>query len=492
VLLARGPGAHELFLVRRADGLRFFGGFHAFPGGRVHRGDREHPAGTDAVAAARGAAARELFEETGVLLARRPDRTFPPSDDALAAARRDLLAETVTWPGVLAALGAAVDPGDLRYAGSLVTPAFAPVRFDTAFFVADLPPGQRAEVWPGELVGGLWDSADGILRAWTAGGLLVSPPSLSLLEAIRGRPVEELPSRLGPLLEQLATGALPPVWFAPAVAMIPLRTAGLPPSTHTNAYLVGTDFPYLLDPGPPGAEEQGRLFEALDGYLGPRRLAGVLLSHHHSDHVGAAAACARRYGAPVLAHAWTAEKLAGEVALTRLLGDGERLPLGEGPAGAPWHLEALLTPGHTPGHLVFFEPRYGLLFSGDMVSTLSSVVIAPPEGDLALYLDSLRRLRGLPARLLLPAHGPPSSRPAFVLDEYLEHRRQREEQLLAALGDEPRTAAELAAVIYPDLAEDLRHFAELQILAGLIKLEREGRAAAVPAQPAPRWRRPRV
>src|SRR5262249_7900974 len=119
----------------------------------------------------------------------------------------------------------------------------------------------------------------------------------------------------------------------------------------------------------------------------------VVLTHHHPDHVGAAAACARKYGVPVWAHPWTAQALAGQVVVGRKVHEGDRLDLGTAPDGGPWHLEALHTPGHAPGHLAFYEGHYRLLFAGDLVSTLSSVVIAPPDGDLAVYLDSLRRLR---------------------------------------------------------------------------------------------------
>jgi glyoxylase-like metal-dependent hydrolase (beta-lactamase superfamily II) len=149
-------------------------------------------------------------------------------------------------------------------------------------------------------------------------------------------------------------------------------------------------------------------------------------------------------------------------------------------------LQAIHTPGHASGHLCFYEPRYRLLFVGDMISTLSSVLIPPPpEGDLAVYLDSLRRLQTFPARLLLPAHGSPSARPAFLLEQALDHRREREEQLLQALGVEARTVPELAAELYRGLPEELMRFAAMQIQAGLHKLQQEGRTVAVEAE---RWR----
>ena len=489
VLLTRGPGSPEVFVVGRAPTLRFLGGFHAFPGGKAHPGDADLARQAPGLSAQHVAAVRELFEETGVLLARRPDGSFPPAA-LLPDLRREALTDRVTFPDALARLGLHLRPDDLTPAGALVTPAFAPVRFDTAFFVAELPPGQEAEVWPGELTDGAWQSADEALRRWTCGEVLLSPPTVSLLRAVRGRPVAELPRRFGRLLEALAGGAIPPIWFSPAVQMIPLHTDGLPPSTHTNAWLVGTGPAYLIDPGPSGPGEQDRLFELLDARRDGAALpSAVVLTHHHRDHVGAAAACARRYGIPVLAHALTARALMGKVEVQRELADGDRLDLGPAPDGAGrWHLEAVHTPGHARGHLAFVEPRYGLLFAGDMVSTLSSVLIAPSEGDLAVYLSSLRRLQTYPLRLLLPAHGPPSARPAFLLQECLAHRAQREAQLVEALAGPPRTVPELAVEVYRGLPAPMMKYAEMQVAAGLQKLEREGRAEAVAGAGGTAWR----
>jgi glyoxylase-like metal-dependent hydrolase (beta-lactamase superfamily II)/8-oxo-dGTP pyrophosphatase MutT (NUDIX family) len=486
VLLTRGPGSPEVFLVRRADNLRFMGGFHAFPGGKVGPPDRDFAQGQPGLSPRLVAAVRELFEETGVLIARRPDGSFPPTSDETAHLCRELLADHVTFRDVLGRLDLRIRPEDLTPAGTLVTPEFSPVRFDTGFFVASLPPGQRAEVWPGELESGAWLSAEACLQAWTRGEMLVSPPSVSLLQAVRGRPIDELPARVRPLLDALDAGAVHPIWFSPGVRMIPLHCHGLPPSTHTNAYLAGTDTRYLIDPGPSDAAEQARLFDVLDEEKEPGRLTAIVLTHHHPDHVGAAAACSKRYGVPVFAHAITARLLAGKVKVDRELADGERLDLGRAPHGeGPWHLEAVFTPGHDPGHLAFYEPSYGLLFVGDMVSTLTSVVIAPAGGgDLSAYLDSLRRLQTYPCRLLLPAHGSPTARTAFTLDECLRHRMERERELMEALRGGPRRVAELAVELYRGLPEKLMRFAEMQVHAGLLKLEREGRAAAA----GPEWR----
>ena len=320
ILLAHGPGSPEVYVVRRAETLRFLGGFHAFPGGRVHPSDAAltgpppcpPPAagegGGGGVAVQRVAAVRELFEEAGVLLARRADGSI--SDDAaLAGPRRELLADSAAFPALLRRLGLTIRPTDLDYVGTLITPPFSAVRFDTAFFTAVAPPGQTPTVQVGELDAGEWLSADAALRVWEQGRSLLAPPTISLLETIRGRPIAELLRRARPLFEALAAGAPEVIYFSPQVQMAPLFCTGLPPTHYTNAFLVGHDPAYLIDPGPADPAEQQRLFTLLDARRATgARLAGVLLTHHHPDHVGAANAVAGRYGVPILAHPWTARR----------------------------------------------------------------------------------------------------------------------------------------------------------------------------------------
>lgn len=474
VLLAAGPASPEVYLVWRALELRFMGGFVAFPGGKIDAGDSlDEPAA--GVSLPLSCAVRELFEETGVLLARSPDRSFPPSDAGLSADRLDLLEGRLTFPDLLRRRGLRIDPRDLSPAGHLVTPPFAPVRFDTAFYVAHLPPGQRAEVWPGELTRGEWASAARALEAWRSGEWLLSPPTVSILEAVSGRAIDELPERFRPLLERLDGGYMPAIWFAPGVLMIPLDCKGLQPTTHTNAFLVGTGPRYLIDPGPTDPVEQGKLFQALDDAGGD--VDAVVLSHHHPDHVGAAAVTAANYNVPILAHPETTRWLGGAVEVDGAIEDGEWLDLGER------KLQAWLTPGHAPGHLAFHEPNLALLFAGDMVSPLSSIVLLPDDGDLGQYLASLERLKKHDYRLLLPSHGPPTARAAKLLDDALAHRTERERQLVAALAEGPRTLDELTAQLYRGLPAKSMPLARMQVETGLAKLRREGRAA----EAAGRW-----
>ncbi len=477
VLLVRGSDTPEFYVVKRAEKLRFFGGFHAFPGGKVAPEDRIETPDISPPDEAVMAAARELFEETGILVARDAGGLHSCSGSVLQYVRRKLMASELTFAQVLERLELKIVAEDYQPAGNAVTPAFAPIRFDTDFFVVRCPAKQTADVWPGELDEGTWITAELAVDRWLKGEWLLTPPSSGILNRLCGLSIENLAAAVELALAASASEPIPPIFFAPEVQMIPLRTIALPPSTHTNAFLVGREKMYLLDPGSGIAEEQQRLFHVIDQQVSQgRQLAGIVLTHQHPDHVDGAAACVERYKVAVFGHPLAAQKLKEKVRVDRELNDGDRLDLGRAPDGqGTWHLEAVHTPGHASGHLAFYEPHYRLLFAADMVSTLSSVVIAPPDGDLAVYMQSLRRLQSLDMRMLLPAHGNPSACPQQVLAETIAHREQREEQLVAALGMEPRSIHHLAQDLYKGLLPQMMRFAELQVKAGLLKLETEKR-----------------
>ncbi len=266
--------------------------------------------------------------------------------------------------------------------------------------------------------------------------------------------------------------------LGPGLSLLPLRTPTLPPATHTNAYLVGTRELVVIEPASPFPDEIARAIAWLEAQRSAgRQLRAVLLTHHHPDHVGGAAAVRRHFGVPIWAHALTAERLAGALAIDRVLEHGERVEL-DGPT--PFALEALHTPGHAPGHLCFFEPRSRSLIAGDMVASKGTILIEPRDGDMRAYLASLAALAQLDARQILPAHGEPIGDPAACLAFYQRHRLEREAKVLAALArfSEPVEIDELVPIAYADTARAAWPFARLSLAAHLIKLEREGRAAA--------------
>jgi glyoxylase-like metal-dependent hydrolase (beta-lactamase superfamily II) len=243
----------------------------------------------------------------------------------------------------------------------------------------------------------------------------------------------------------------------------------LPPATHTNVYLVGRGEIAVIDPASPYAEERAALDEILDT-LG-ERVVEILLTHHHVDHVSGARHLAARLGVGVAAHAVTARLVGDRIPISRVVGDGEVLRVG----GA--ELEAVFTPGHAPGHLAFFERRAGALIAGDMVASIGTIIVDPPEGDMRLYLASLARLRALGAKWLLPAHGPFVDDPERLLAFYVAHRLEREGRVVAALAAGAARVEELVPRAYPDVSPALWPLAARSLLAHLYKLRDEGRAS---------------
>ncbi len=468
VLLWRaGPSGREIFWLRRGPRLAFGGGMYAYPGGKLDAADSEIPvegaSGLDA--ALRVCAARELFEEAGVLLGcEGPAR----SAAELAEHRRRLLEERTSFREVLLACGARLRAAELLPAGRWITPPFMPARFDARLFVAELPAGQIARVDEREASEGGFVSPAWAISRWRDGRALLHPPTLNALRCLREddwaealRRLRDPPSMTDFVAERIE--------FQEGLVLVPQRTPTLPPATHTNCWLAGLEEFVIVDPGSDDRDELGTLFARVrelraDG----RRPVAVCLTHHHRDHSGGAAAVARELSLPVWAHRLTAERL--DVPAARLLEDREPLGL----RGFP--LAALHCPGHTRGHLALLHEPSRAVLAGDLVSSLSTIVIDPPEGDMAVYLASLRRLLELPCGTLFPAHGPPIADGPGKLREYLEHREMRARLVREAVEAGAATPAEVVARAYADTPEPLHGIAERQALAHLLQLASEGRA----------------
>jgi len=200
----------------------------------------------------------------------------------------------------------------------------------------------------------------------------------------------------------------------------------------------------------------------------------ILATHHHPDHVGGAMALRERLQLPLWAHAMTAQRLDGIVEIDRLIQDGERIEL-KGPT--PTSLTALHTPGHAPGHLCFTDEASNIMIAGDMVASVGTIIVEPTDGDMLLYLESLRKMSALEPAGLLPAHGDLIEQPQAILSFYIEHRLMRERKVLEALEARGKASRprHLVAQAYADTPKALWPLALRSIEAHLIKLEREGR-----------------
>jgi glyoxylase-like metal-dependent hydrolase (beta-lactamase superfamily II)/8-oxo-dGTP pyrophosphatase MutT (NUDIX family) len=478
VILVRGAGRTlETYWVKRSDRVSYMPGFEAFLGGKVNPEDVDLPvagAPEGAERVMRACALREAFEEAGVLLA-----TAGRRDAAtLADARRRLLAGDATFPALAHEHGWTFDAASLAFAGRWQTPPFASQRFETMFYVARVPEGQDATVRVGELASGEWVRPHDAIAEWQKGARTFAAPILysmiALAEAANEGgepPLAALAERLlrGPEQAGTPTRRIELKW---GIVLHGMRTRPLPPATHTNAYLVGEREMALIDPGSGEDDEVEALFQLIEALEADgRRLQIVLLTHHHPDHVGGVAAVRAWRRVKVAGHA----DLARHVKLDLSLKDGDWIPLA--PGKQDWTLRALATPGHTRDHLCYTHPRTRSLFTGDLIpGGQGTVIIDPPDGDMAAYLESLERLKREDVETLWPGHGSPQGGAMRRIDGLIAHRREREVKVLVALERTPRPLEELVPRVYADTPRELWPYAERSLLAHLIKLETEGRA----------------
>ncbi len=265
------------------------------------------------------------------------------------------------------------------------------------------------------------------------------------------------------------------VELRPGVRRLTAPNPGMMTGPGTNCYLVGTDDVVVIDPGPDDEGHVDALVEA-----GAGRIRRIALTHTHVDHWPATATLKERTGAEVVAFV-----ARDGLEVDRTLADGA--VVGTGDAA----LTAVHTPGHASNHLCFWDPARRLLFTGDHVMSGSTVVIAPPDGDMADYLASLEKVRALGPDVLAPAHGPLLTEPDAYLDHYITHRLAREAAVASALdaaGPDGADTEALVKAVYVDVHELLHPVARFSVWAHLRKLTAEGRARADdPDDPDTTW-----
>lgn len=240
----------------------------------------------------------------------------------------------------------------------------------------------------------------------------------------------------------------------------------------TNTWLLCGAEPVLIDAAQNTDAYAARVADTLEREQPGATLKRLLVTHAHSDHIGGAEAIKRRWPDVICAKLPDPDR------------DAKYLPAAEWTAVADEALikagDSLLwaihTPGHAPDHLSFFEPRSSTLFCGDLLVNGGTVMIPVSSGgDLARYMQSLRRVLDLQPRRALAGHGDPIENPPALIRAYIGHRLMREQQILDVLGKGPASVDEIVRRVYQNLQTDLEKAAAENVLAHLLKLRGEGR-----------------
>lgn len=522
----------QVLMVRRSLQASFMPGSHVFPGGAVDDSDAHADLLT---------CCDETADEAAQRLA------MPRAIDHLVAALRECYEECGLWLGETAvahpeaprwrerlrrgeaslaeasrALGLRLSTRALAPWSHWVTPIDLPKRFDTRFFVALAPAGQEPSVDDAETIALRWVAPMEALALHEAGGFsmefatretLRSLAAFSDVDALmaharqprvlephhpraardgRGGRIVILPThhayaevqRLDPAGTTGAVAALlpgEPVRLAPMVWRLTAPNPGVMTGPGTNTYLVGREGRYLvIDPGPRIEAHVDAIMQATGGHID-----ALLVTHTHVDHSPAAARLAeltgaRRVGLPPPLHGRHDGGFDPDIQPA----DGQVVE------AAGVQLEAVHTPGHASNHVCWWLAEEGMLFTGDHLMQGSTVVIDPPDGDMTVYLRSLRML---PQRLpglawLAPGHGFLIGQPERAIDRLIAHRLAREDKVrraLAACG--AATLDELLPHVYDDVPAGRHPVARRSLLAHLLKLRDEGLAS----EEQGRWRESR-
>lgn len=458
------------------------------------------------------AAVRECFEEAGLLLAHDARGEYADFNEAQRAQvfgqwRESVRSGKATLADLCREHRLRLAAGRMAYFSHWITQPGRPRRYDTRFFVAEAPPAQKSSHDNREAVDHLWIRPAQALERHRLGEMQLVFPTIKTLETIAGfdtaaelmafaRSPRKMPtmaprtarSRDGKKLlvpgdyAYAEVGKLDPecrgtvsceiipgtvVRLSSKVRRITAPNPGFMTGPGTNTYILGEGVDLaVIDPGPAIDAHVEAVLAETGG-----RIRWIMVTHTHTDHSPAAALLKARTGAQLLGMPPPPlERQDQSFKPDRVLAHGERIEL----AGCV--LRVIHAPGHASNQLCYLLEAEKLLFTGDHVMQGSTVVINPPDGDMRVYLDSLRQLQSEDLDWLAPGHGFLMGKPQEALERLLIHRLGRENKVLNAVrGAGAATLEHLLPLVYDDVSPRLHPVASRSLLAHLIKLRDEGR-----------------
>jgi glyoxylase-like metal-dependent hydrolase (beta-lactamase superfamily II)/8-oxo-dGTP pyrophosphatase MutT (NUDIX family) len=513
----------EVLLLQRTWEAIFLPGYYVFPGGAVNEQESEaqpHVVGVEDADISQTmsldeggadfmlAAVRECFEEAGILLAQDGSGQLIGAEHPVLGERDALFRDEVSLAQLCEKHGLVVPLDRLAYLSHWVTPPGPPRRFDTRFFVAVAPEGQRAGHDGQETIDHVWMSPAQALEEHREGQRLLGLPTIRSLRVLcdfnttaelmryahanppeafptdpwpalrKGKPVMLEPNapaydeavKLDPEGEGTTRAEIVPgqaVEVAAGVVRLTAPNPGMMTGPGTNTYILGFERFTVIDPGPAHEAHIEKILEVTGGVVDQ-----VLVTHTHLDHSPAVSVLKERTGCRVFG--WPAPEGAGQDQSFKADDEPEHGDLIVSEAGI---LKVIHTPGHASNHLCFLLTDQELLFSGDHIMQGSTVVINPPDGDMKAYVESLYELLEEPVRFIAPAHGFLMGQPEAVIDYLITHRLSREHKIFRALEAlAPVSLKDLTAKAYDDVPAAIHGLAARSALAHLLKLEAEHRA----------------
>lgn len=481
IVLSRGTGDDvEVLWSQRNHTMAFLGGFWAFAGGAVEDGDDGlpmQPAPPEGFPAPAfyGCAAREIFEEHGLLVTTEGLRHVA-TDPALVPHREAVL-RGEEFDGALEELGAAIDTDRFWPLARWITPEWFALRFDSEFFSIHLLPDEAValgevltgDLLDGELIDAEWIRPAAALRLWHDAERFITPPIRYLLEAM----IEHDDLRQIDLHADDVASTYDAWLSVDGIYLVPLESPTIPPATHTNCIIVGTDRLLVIDPGSPYDTQQELLASLLAQMIEDgKTIEAVVLTHHHPDHVGGVSALVEQFDCDVWAHPKTQALVGDAFHVDRTLSDADRIGHDDDV------LRVVYTPGHASDHIALLHERTRVLLAGDLIASHGTILVNPPDGHMGSYLESIDRVRALEPHAIYPAHGWIVTNPLERLDYYASHRLEREEKVFDALVrfDAPATPMDLVPDAYVDAPKTVWPIAARSALAHLEHLVEVERA----------------
>ena len=247
----------------------------------------------------------------------------------------------------------------------------------------------------------------------------------------------------------------------------------------TNTYILGGDSVAVIDPGPAIDSHFDLLLETLRG----RTVSHIVVTHTHMDHSPLAMPLKKKTGAPIFAegpHRNSRDLHLGEINSLDAAADRDFkadviLKHGDMIEGKDWALETILTPGHTQNHACFAIKDTNMLFSGDHVMSWATSIVAPPDGSMADYMNSLSVMMERKETIYFPGHGGRLERAPEFVRALRAHRKMRETAVLSRIRAGDKTIPDIVKVIYKETDPRLHGAAGLSVFAHIEDLVMQGK-----------------